>query len=285
MNSVKPNAFLSALLAVIAVVLICIFIVLLVIREVGIGHVIRNTDIVGALEAAVDGDGEQSGYILDQINDMPFNEGKIQPKHIDAFLKDDAVTHEIESIIDAYALAFTLGNHDHHITQDDVVRIVTAIEPEVNWLFSHEMTQADIEELAQTLDDIIDFSSLSVDGLMQDFDVDMTVPLLIISPAIIWLVGITSFIILLFIFLLRRKDIVSAAFAVGIPIALAGLIMLAAGAWLNSTPELPGDIINRFSNYLELPIKLLIQYSLTVATIGIVIAATAFIFKAIRARV
>jgi len=270
----KPNAFLSALLYIVTIVSICAFIGLSVLRSLGVGHVIRNTDILSILEdAAV---GEHTYYIVDQVNGLHFNNNEVTLEDINDFIQSEAVSDEIGSIIDDYANAFILGNPDHHITTDDIVSIARNLEPELYEFFDHRMTDEDFEHLASTMDDILDFDSLNVSGLMEDLDVDLSVPLILISPMLIWSVGILCVLLLAAIFILRRGNPADAALAVGIPIAFSGLIIFVAGVYIGAYPEALGETAQRFARYLEDPAHLLSQQGFTYAAVGVTIIIISF---------
>jgi len=278
----KPGIFISILLSVIAVISICAFTVLLVIRSLGVGHIIRNTDILGILEDA--SMGEHSYYIVDQINGLPFSETEVTLYDIEEFIKREPVTDEINRIVDGYTTAFILGNLDHHVTQNDVVVAARNIEPELHDFFDHRMTEDDFHYLAQTLDDILDFRSLSIEGLMLDFDVDMTIPLILLSPVLLWAVGVFSALLLAIIFLLRKRNIPIASLSVGIPIAVSGLISFVAGLYAAANPEVLGEAAIRFSRFIEDPVQLLTQYGMILAIAGVVIIIASLVIKIVVGR-
>jgi len=277
-----PNAVLSVVLCVLAVFLMFIFIVLMVVRSLGVGHIIRHTDIMEIIEVSTVGFHPED--IVDQINELPFSDFEVSIRDIEEFIKHEAVTGELESILDAYAMAFILGNLDHHLTADDIVDIARTLEPEIHEFFDHRLTEEDFDVLAVTLDDIVDFSSLSIDVIMEEVDVDLTVPFILISPALIWVVGILSAALLVIIFLRRRRNPADASLAVGIPVLVTGIIAIIAGFLIRaSTADLGGAFLD-FPGLIEAPAQSMSQYGFVFAGVGAAIIVIAYIFMSIAPR-
>ena len=91
------------------------------------------------------------------------------------------------------------------------------------------------ELLARTLDDIIDFKSFSIEGIffdlgIEEVNIDTTIPNLLTSPYLRWLVGIFCVIVLILLFLHNLGRIADAFLFAGIPLILSGLVILT--AWL-----------------------------------------------------
>jgi len=250
---------------------------LLVVRTANVPQIIRQTDFVGILEIMAVG--EHSYYITDQINALPFHNVHISLNDIDTFVRTEAVSNEIGGLLGLYATAFADGDLDYHITAHDVVDMTRNLDPELQWLFSHYMTDADRYALAERLDDIVDFSSLSIAGLMYDFDVGMTIPRALLSSSLLWAVGLISASFLLIIFLLHIRSIPDAALNIGLPIAFSGLIMFGIGLLIGSIPSLFGYTIQRILGFLDGPVQLIIQYGLRFAAVGIVIVVASLILR------
>jgi len=255
---------------------------LLVLRSFGVGHIIRNTDILGILEDF--STGEHAYYIIDQVNSLTFNETEITLYDIEEFIKRETVTDELERIVGGYATALMLGNFGHHITVDDVITSARNIEPELYDFFDHRMTEDDFYRLAHTLDDILDFDSLSLEGIMMDFDMEMSpLPLILLSPVFLWVVGLLSAGFLLMLFLLRKRNIAAAILSTGIPVALAGLISLAAGTLVGARLGDEGEgLIGGLSRFLEDPIHLYTQLGLITVAIGVTIVIVSLVVKITR---
>ena len=278
----RLNAVLSVLLCVFAVILTCCFIVLMVIRSMGVGHIIRHINVIGAIEET--SVGFQPNSIVDQINAFSLSDFEVSLYDIEEFIKLEAVTDELDNVIDAYALAFTMGNLDYHISTDEVIAIARRLEPELYDFFGYRLAEEDLEFLVLTLDDMIDFTALSIDGIMEDYDVDLTVPLVLISPALIWVVGIVITGLLAFIFIRKRKDPISASFAVGIPVTISGSLVFLTGLVVGSNPTMLGDTSLVFVRMVEHPIYLATRYGLFFTAAGVLILIGVFIFKKVAQR-
>jgi len=273
----KPNGFLSFILYLFTTISILVFIGLLVLHTAGVGNIIRNTDILHYLEDfAVEG---HDYYIVDQINNMPFSNSEVTLVDIEDFIKTEAVTDSINSIIENYAQAFAMGNLEHHVTVAEVAGIAHNLNEEISEFFGHDMTDEDIEQLAERLDDLLDFNSMTIDGLMEDFDVDMSVPLMLLSPALRWLVGTLCVILLTASFAIRLSSLPHAFCAVGIPITVAGLISFFIGMYFDAATHTPGSTFERFEQFLEEPITQIMQYGFMFAAVGILTIIIAKMFS------
>ena len=276
----RPNAFLSAVLAVLAVVFLCVFIVLLVLRAANFASIIRNTDVAWVLEET-----GVSDDLLDQINDLPFFDTEIRASDVEDFIKSDAVSDEIGSVIDGYARAFADGDHGHHLTSRDIVDIARNLEPEFRDHFDHRMTDEDFNHIERVLDDHIDFRELSVGNIIDEMDIDPTIPQFFLSPYLLWGVGLLCFILLLIIFLRRRGNIADALLATGIPVVLAGLISFATGLFIGTFPESMGSAFHTMARFLGGPAYSIMQHGLAFAAAGALVILVSFVFKAIAPKV
>ena len=261
---------------------LCIFIILLVLRTANVPHIIRNTDVVGLLEQAAIG--ENPLHFVDQINQLPFHNANINSHDVEDFIRSDAVSDEIGSIFEGYASAFAAGNLEHHMTADDIVYAARNLEPEFQELFDHQMTEADYEHFARTLDNMVDFSSLSVSGIMDEYDIGMTIPGMLLSSALLWIVGIVCAVFLLLIFLMRIGSMGHAFRAVGFLIAAAGLIMFVLGLFMGASPGAFGRTVQYILRFLDGLVRLVMQYGLTFAAVGAAIIAISLIFSFIAPR-
>jgi len=275
----KPNGFLSFILYLFTTIFILVFIILMVLKSAVVSNVIQNTDFLHYLEAvAVD---EHEYYIVDQFNNMPFNNNDITLEDIEDFIKKDSVSGGIGSIVEGYAQAFAMNNLDHHVTAGEVMVIARDLNDDLSEFFNHDMSDDDIEYLVERLDDLLDFNSMTIDGLMEDFDMDMSTsaPLLLLSPALRWLIGSLCVFMLIAIFAIRKENIPGACFAVGIPIALAGLISFSSGIFLDTATNTPDSFFQQFERFLEEPIAQIMQYGFIFTAIGTLICIVAKTFK------
>jgi len=261
-----PSSALSALLSILTVVSLCIFIFLLVIRTANAATIIQRTDVLGVL--AETEFAEHSYYITNQLNGLHFHDEELTLEDIEEFIKRDAVSNEIGGVIDGYARAFIEGDLEHHLTTNDIVDIARNVEPELQELFDHRLTEADLERLAEALDDVIDFDSFKVGYIIEDFELDMTIPNLFLGSTLRWIFGLFSLALLAIIFILRRGNIADALLGVGLPIIISGLLSFACGMLMGSSPELFGETFYALSKFLDGPIYLITQYGFAFAAVG-----------------
>jgi len=222
-----------------------------------------------------------SEYIVDRINELPFNEANVDIADIEEFIKSDAVSDGIGSIVDDYARAFAAGDLDHHLTTADIVGMARNLEPEFRDLFDHELTDEHYEQFARTVDDIVDLRELSVGNILEELDIDPTIPHMFLSPYLLWGVGILSALLLLFIFLRRRRNIADALLATGVPVVLSGLLSFGAGLFIGSFPESLGPSFFSMARFLGGPAHLIMQYGLGFAAVGGALVLVSFVVRSI----
>lgn len=278
-NYEPPNSFLSGLLCFLTILLVIVFIFLMVFSPANMNHIIHDFNIAGILT-----DIDEEFYILHQINMLPFNNAKIEYVDLEEFIKSDAVSHEIGAVVAGYARAIQQGDLDHHLSTEDLVGIVRNLEPELYELFDHRMTEEQYQQIAETIDDIVDFGGITAGDVINDVDFDLTIPALMFSSTLIWIVGIACVVLLVITFLIRRKNIVDAFLFVGIPIAVAGFISFALGLWIGTSPQLLGERIYLYLRFFISPLALLTQYGFVFAAAGVTIIAISFMFKSIAPR-
>jgi len=167
-------------------------------------------------------------YIEHQLSGLPFHETEISVTAVEDFVKTRAVSRGIGSVIDRYAGALARRNYDYYLTTDEIFDISKSIEPELNDLFNHHMTDDDHEYLARILDDIIGFSGLTVGDILYDAgpDIQRAIPYLALSPYLFVFAGLLGVITLCVIFLYHSKKISGAFLYAGIAFLLSGLIFL-----------------------------------------------------------
>jgi len=280
----KPNAFLSVLLCIITIISLCVFIGLLVLRTTGVGHFIRETNVYEIMVNASEGE-ESTHYIINQVNGLPFHNQDLNLDDLSLFLHRESVSDEIGVIVDGYANAFIMGNLDHHVTSDDIVQMARNLDDDLYEFFGHRMTEADMEHLASTLDDVLDFNSLTINGLTEDFGIDLSVPLVLISPLLLWSVGILCILLLAVIFIIRRGNPVNGAFAVGITLTISGLFAFTGGLFAGANPGAFGETVERYYRYLEYPAHLLSQYGFFFAAVGIITIIISFMVHKVSKRI
>jgi len=274
----KSNSFLSALLCFSTVLFICFFIFLSVLHNTSfnpiVHDVVHDIDITGFLETNDDGN-----YLWYFINGLTFHDAYISYADVEYFIKSDAVTNEIGNVVNDYVNALAAGNLDYHITAGDIVNISRNIQPELQTLFDHEMTEEQYVYVAGAIDDLLDLSSLSISGLAEDFDIDITIPSFLMSSVLLWVVGIISAGFLITIFFLKRRNICNAIFSAGVPVALSGLIAFIIGFFLGTSIESLSNTIHRLLIHLDAPAHLILQYGIAFAAAGLLIIAVSFVLK------
>ena len=259
--------------------LTCVFIALLVLRVGNVANIIRNTEITDLIY-----DTEFSYYMISQINSLPFNETWIELYDMEDFIRSDAVSKEIGNVAQAYARAIAEGNLDYYLTVDDIVLIVQNLEPELQHLFDHQMTQADYEHLAVVLDDIIDFSGNSVGYIIEDAGVDMKLLRLAVSPFLLWGAGILCAITVLFMFLLHAERIPDAFLFTGVPVMLSGLAYFAAWVILAYYPHMLGDMVISLLRYAGGLVHLILWHGAAFAAAGLLILVTGRVLHRVKGR-
>ena len=261
---------LSVFLGLLTVVFLCSFIVLTVIRTADIPRIAEGviTEFnIGTIVERID----DNHYLLDQINLLPIHDTTITYNCINTFFKFENVTAEVADVMAKYVRALASGDLDYHITVDDVVYHSLNVEPELRWLFARQLTYEDYEFLAMMLDDILDFDSLNISGLAEDFEFDITVPRILMSVILYCCVAFISAGLLAAIIYLGRKNLPGAFLIAGSAIALAGLIAFTAGLWLDASLVTLGETVNLLFLCLENPASLSQQYGFMFAAAGILI--------------
>ena len=268
------RSILSALLSILLFVLVCIFTALLFIRVGNVAVIIRNTDITGVLE-----DTELAYYMVSQLNSLPFNNSWVEIYDVGDFLKTEAVSDEIGAIFRTYVRALDRNDLEYHLTTDAVLDIVTNLEPEFTFLFNHHMTEADNIILTRTLDDVLDFRGLTVSGIIYDVSAGRIVPRLLLSPYMLWALGILIALTLCFIFLHNSGMIKKAFKHSGIPFALSGFLYLLTGIIFGPYAEMLSGRLRTLSNLITGAMHLPIRSGLVLSAIGVILIAVGILIK------
>jgi len=251
-----------------------------VIRTANAATIIQRTDVLGVL--AETEFAEHSYYITNQLNGLHFHDEDLTLEDIEEFIKLDTVSNEIGGVIDGYARAFVQGDLEHHLTTDDIVIIARNIEPELQELFDHRLTADDIEHLAEALDDVIDFDSFKVGYIIEDFELDMTIPNLFLGSTLRWVFGLLSLALLVIIFILRRGNTADALLGTGLPIIFSGLLSFAFGIMMDTRPEFFGETFYALSKFLDGPIYLMKQYGFAFAAVGATLIVVSIVINSAR---
>jgi len=234
------------------------------IRTGNVARVVRDTNIANIIE-----DTEISYYMLYQLNGLPFNDSELDLHDVEVFLRSDAVSNEIGNVAGGYARALTRGDLNYYLTTEEIVEIVQNLEPEVNDLFDHQMTEADNVRFARIIDDIMGFNGLTVEAILDDVGIGNAIPFLVISPYLLLLTGLLCFAIMFAFYCLNKKRIANVYLLSGIPIILTGLIYLTAGLVLRYFPEMLPDSLYRFTRFTGGVVSLVITYGIVVSVVGL----------------
>jgi len=257
------RSMLSVILCIILFIFTCILTVLLMLRAGNIALIIRNTDITEILS-----DTEIAYYLVNQLNSLPFHDSEINLYDLEEFIRSDSVSNEIGTVAGSYIRALNNNDLNYHLSSGDVLNIVKNLEPELNDMFGHQMTEADNILLARTLDDILDFEGLTVGGIIYDAGIDTSVPRLLLSPYLLFGTGLIVLITMCLIFLQNSKKIPTAFMQSGTPITLSGLLYLITGVIFSSYPALLSGRLQTLSRYTIGAMHLIIRYGITLTAIG-----------------
>jgi len=281
----RPNAFLSGLLCILAVIFLCALFFLLLLRAVNIPTVIRNTDITAVLEET-----GLSGEIMNYIEDLVHMESEarqhteyideyiseyteyydeydeyidtetyadvidsyqdIKIADVEKFLTSAAVAREVGGIVDDYAREFTQGNLDYHMTSKDIMSAVRNLEPELDDLIGRSLTEAEYAYIENTLNDNVNFRNMSVGVLLNEMDIEPVIPFIHFSAYLIWIALFLCVFLLIIIYVHHRQSAPAALRAVSVPIIISGTIFLVAGVLFSIYPELYGYAVYDMAIYL-----------------------------------
>jgi len=268
------------LLSILLFFLSCIFAVLMLLRPGNAGVIIQNTHFIWAFNET-----ELSHYFLYQLNGLYFHEAEIDIFTLGDFIQSDAVSKEIRGVVLKYTRAFTSGNHEYAITVEEAYDIVVRLEPELYKLFDHHMTESDYRHFAQTLDDILDFRSLSVEAIIEDLHLVALIPYLHLFFWLVWIVGLLWCALVFFVFWYHRRGKFIAFLYAGIPVLLTGLTILT--IWLRFDvlrESLTSLSVYRLTMLGAGVLYLLKWYGFSFAIVGALAVAAYFVLKIIAKR-
>jgi len=276
----KPNKALSVFFGFLSTVFLLLFIMLIVFHSLSVTPIVQ--DVLDDLYIAYlleDFDYHNEYYIWHQVNGLPFNETHVTYDDIEAFIRSDAVSGEIGGVLDGYIRALAAGDLSHHITTGDIIDISKNVRPELNELFGHQMTDEDIEQFAVILDDIVDFNTMSVDGMMDELNIELPVPLFLISTNMLLIAGAINVLLLAAIIFLYRKDLPGGFIAACIPVTLSGSIVFICALWLDAFSQSLSQTLHRYAIHLGSPAVHMKQYGFIFAGAGILIIVISAVIK------
>ena len=284
----RPNVYISILLCVLLFLFSCAFTVLMVLRLDNAAYVIRNMDI-----SWFTNDPRVPYYIEHQLSGLPFHDTEVSISAVEDFIKTRAVSREINGVIKRYIGALVKGDHDYYLTTDEIFDITKRIEPELNALLDHQMTDDDHERLAGIVDDIVGFRGLSVGDIMYDAGpgIQKAIPYLAISPYLLVIAGLFGVITLCVIFLHHSKKISGAFLYAGIAFMLSGLMFLTVRVIIGYNPTSFGNMITTLMSFAgaytwvlagvlaDGLVSLIIRYGVVLTLAGALFVAAYFILK------
>ena len=273
----RVSILITILLSILLFLFTCAFIVLLVLRAGNSARILRNIDITGLFDET-----DLAYYIEYQLHGLPFNNNEIWFYKVEYLLMSEAATDEIGGVIERYSRALARGDLDYYLTDDDILGILHNLEPELNILFEHQMTEADYEHFVSTLDDILDFRGLTVDGIfvdLEDFGINTTIPRLLLSSFLLWVAGILFTAALFVIFMYNRKRIAYAFLIAGIPVILSGLIYLTIGVIFSYYMELLSDALYSLTRFTDGLAYLFMWHGIVFAVLGLLSVVAYIILK------
>ena len=264
----------SVLLSVLMFIFSFAFMILLILRAGNAATVIRNTEITEFI-----GVNDFSYYILSQLNGLPFHEVEIDMYAVEGFIRSDAASEEIGNVLNGYTRAFARGDLSYYVTTNEMLEAVRNLEPELSDLFNHQMTEADNERLVRAMDDAVGFSGFSIGGVLEDAGVGTVIPFLIASTYLLWGVGIIFAALLFITYRLHREKAANVFLLAGIPVALSGIIILAAGLIPGVFPQLMSEISYRLTVLANGVAHLVIWHGAVGAAVGTLSIALYFILR------
>jgi len=218
------KGFLSFLLSIIAYALICAFVALLAARPSNIPELIQGTDVVWIMEEIGLDD-----IILQQVNDTFINDLSIDIYDIEQFLKRSNVADELGKAADGYIKALTEGNTGYYLSSREIVSFLKAVAPDIRDQFDYKLTDDDFDLIIESLEEQVDLKEFRVEKILQDVNIDITVPGVVFSVYPLIVTGILCALVLFDIFLLHRRRVEKGFLTAGVPVILAGMTYIAAG--------------------------------------------------------
>jgi len=273
-NNNRKTGFLSFLLSILMFLLTCIFVVLLMIRAGNAAVVIRHTDISGIIE-----DTDVAYYIVNTINNLPFNDNEIDLADVEEFIRSEAVSDQIGVVARDYARALTRGDLDYYLSSDDLIGIVQNLEPELFELLDHRMTEEDNERMARIIDDIVGFNGLSVGDILEDAGIGTTIPFLFVSPYLLLLTGVLCFAVLFVLYWLNKDKGSDVFLYAGVPVLLLGLVFLSGWMILDVYPHLLGETFYRYSAVTGGIAYLIMWHGIITGIVGVLFVLLYFAFR------
>jgi len=279
MNSVKNKKITkvySVALSIVLFIFTCIFIMLFMLRTGNAAFIIRNTDMTNII--AVIDETEYSYYILGTLEGYPLAQNDFSLHDVGIFVRSDAAAAEIGKVVQKFTGAFIRGDLDYYLSTREIFEHLQNVEPHLSEFLGHEMTREDHIHLARMIDDIMDFSSLTVEDIIYDYDINTTFPFLWFSRILLIGAGLLCIGAMFALYWFNREQIASILLLTGIPITITGLAYIALWIAMAYHPGLFGYTIHRTIQLAGGLEPLVMLHGIVVTIIGVLLT-TAYIIN------
>jgi hypothetical protein len=218
------KAVLSVVLGVLLFLLLFIFVALTIVSPASIPQILATADIsvileeIGLLDDLIDG-----------INSSRSVDIKVDIYSMKDFLERSNVSDELGKIAQRYATAITDGDFNYYLSEREIVGVLRTLSADIRDEFDYRLTSADFDSITDALYTEVNLRDYRIRNLLEDAGVDLTVPYVLLSMLTLIIVGILNALLIFNIFTLHRMKIHMAFLNIGIPIAVLGLKLTAAG--------------------------------------------------------
>lgn len=271
-------ALLSVLFGMILFGFVCAFVTMMIVRPANLPKVIVNADVTWIMqETGLD------EVILFQVNESYVNDLTIDIYDIDEFLKRENVSEQLSKAAEGYIKAISEGNTGYYISSREIAAIMKALAPDIRDQFNYKMTDEDYDFILNSLDEQVDLKEYRVGNILQEANVDIAIPAMALSIYPLLVTGILCALLIFDIFLLHRKKVRTAFLTTGIPIILAGLIIVTAGSligpfnrWVYNTEVYK---LTRLSSGIA---RIMLTHGLICFLVGVLSLVAFFVIRSLR---
>jgi len=152
---------------------------------------------------------------------------------ITELLQREDIAAEINRFAGMYIHALTEGNFDFYLTSSDIVDFIESISPELLDEFGIAFTSEDLELVQETIDAHVELSEFRISRVLEEADVDISVPLVFFSSYPLIIFGILTALFIVDSLLLHRKRILPALILIGLPLIFSGLLYAVSGIFFS----------------------------------------------------
>jgi len=266
-NYNKPNPVISALKVFFSVVLCFLLfvavsatIMISVLRVDNIEEILENTDTDYMLNET---------FLFDDISTtidlLPDFNPELDSDTLWGFFHDEAVVNELTKVIERYIAAAYQDDFNYHVTIEDAVALARRLENETLAHFGMKLTEEDYWFLSTGPGSIVPYDELTV---YQQLGIDSTLPYGLFSNYTLYIALALCVLISFNLIFINRKTLTCAFNAVGIPVLLAGILMLLPGLLITNQSPLLGSALSVLVAALNGFAMLIIKYCYTAIVIG-----------------